>query len=231
MHTNISDELRRIFSEEADKKIYVIIEDVDAALDSTHSETAEKLREAIIPVFQSFSPVLKDQAFNGRLKMIFTAHTPSVALSNTYPGSPFNFGKEHIFERFDLETCVELANAAGLSTTKEVDLLFKQTGGHRSLVWAILGVVVEHPTQATPALNDPISITAVYDTLQALRAESNVRPELSAALTAVRMGRHPGAEATQHLRDAMLIASDGWQLSSVLLQNFFADADAPANGV
>ena len=70
---------------------------------------------AMKSVFESLSPLLKDQSLVGGLKMIFTAHRPSLALADAYPGSPFNIGKEHIFARFDANTCKRLAIAAGLN--------------------------------------------------------------------------------------------------------------------
>jgi hypothetical protein len=186
-----------------DGPIFLVIETADACLRIPDADLRDQAKEACRTLFNFLQPLAESSAKSvpEQLTVLVEGSRPLVDLVGAYAGS-MNKAHEHILPRFDEPACRELAGLAGISNN-DFDRVWTDTGGHRTLVWAILSSAVARPGHPLPA--DLSSIDVVAKRTRGLIDELKRQPQAHDAMRHVLAGSKIDLESITRLRHAMYL--------------------------
>jgi energy-coupling factor transporter ATP-binding protein EcfA2 len=200
-------EMFRVLHHAQDGPIYLIIGNSDACLRQPDPQFRQASIDATKNLFSFLRPMAEESAVPpiDRTSVVLEGSRPLVDLALTYPASPLNVGTSYILGRLNAPECSALGRRAGIHDDDDLRRLHAETGGHRSLVWAILKVVAaDEPGKPLPT--DLASLPTVQRVIGDLQAELDLQPELARAFDRMLAGEHIDLESRTRLQHAMFIA-------------------------
>ncbi len=135
--------------------------------------------------------------------MVLEGSRPLGDLANAYPASPLNDGRPYVLRRFGHAECVDLGRLAGVTEEEDLRRLHDQTGGNRSLVWAVLRSAGDEPGLGLPA--EMAGLDQVAKVVRKLADELEQQESLKQAFARVKAGARIDFESRTRLRDCMYV--------------------------
>jgi hypothetical protein len=184
--------------------IFLVIEAADACLRIRDLDLRNNAKKACKTLFAFLQPLAENSAkpVCAQLTVLVEGSRPLADLVGSYAGS-MNKAHEHILPRFDESACRELAGLAGTSMDDDYHQLWIETGGHRTLVWAVLSSAVALPGSRLPA--DLSSIDVVAKRTRWLIDELKRQPDAYKAMSGILAGSKVDLESITRLRHAMYL--------------------------
>ncbi|MFA5963749.1 MAG: hypothetical protein WC804_06995 [Sphingomonas sp.] len=213
-------EMVRVLSHAPDGSIYLVISDCDACLRLDDAIFQQDAIGATKHLFSFLRPMAEENgpALLNRISAILEGSRPLGDVARAYPASPLNVGTSFTLGRFSKAECAELAALAGLDREVDVDRLYDETGGHRSLIWSVLqSVVTERPGADLP---DVAALPSVIRTIADLREELARQPLLEQAFAKLLARERIDLESRTRLQHAMyIVGSDPPSCQCPLLED------------
>jgi hypothetical protein len=198
-------ELNEIFVRAPEGKILLVVEAADAAIRTADPggenygiDATSVLYDTLKSVIDSSRPSLR------RIQAIFTGSRPAAELEEAYERSPFNGARIFVLKRFSEDECIELCQSAGINVLSDAQKVYRDTGGHRSLVWALLSEASLSDRPDEVLRNDLLELAMVQITSAKLLSDLSTRPLLKKAFADVLVGQPVDGEQATLLKDAML---------------------------
>jgi len=206
---DFDDEMIKVLARARAGQIYLFVASGDACLRVADAQNRAGSIDATKQLFSFFRPMAEESAHPtlNRMSVVIEGSRPLADVARLYPASPLNVARSYVLPRLDRGDCMELARLAGIEDDGDIARLFVATGGHRSLVWALLRGAAENDP-GTPLPSDLSSPGHVPRVIAELHTELDQQPQLAEALRKVITGERIDLESRTRLRDAMYIASD-----------------------
>jgi len=223
-HYNFDEEIVRVLGRAPTGPIYLLIENADACLRICDARLRKDSIDATARLFNFLRPVAQESGkpILDRISVILEGSRPLGDLAKAYPASPLNDGRPYVLRRFGQAECADLGRLAGLKEEEDLRRLHEQTGGNRSLVWAVLRSAGDEPGVGLPT--DMAGLDQVAKVLRKLAAELEQQESLRQAFARVRAGCRIDFESRTRLRDCMYVdASDPPRCGCPLLETALED--------
>jgi len=215
---NFDDEMVHLLARAPAGPIYLFIENADHCLRIPDPDLRRDSIAATAPLFNFLRPVAQESGMPvlDRISVVLEGSRPLGDLAEAYPASPLNDGRPYILRRFTKAECAELGGLAGLTDEADIHRLYEETGGHRSLVWAVLRSAGDEPGPGLPV--DLAGLDPVGKVAEKLADELGLQG-LGEAFAGVRAGTRIDFESRTRLRDCMYVdASDPPACGAPLLE-------------
>jgi CHAT domain len=208
--------------------IYLAVEDADVALWIDDPQLRGTARASTARLYSALGAIIDAPADETcrAVRQIFTTVHTAAELSNTYRVSPFNKASQAPLRPFTPKEVDELGQAAGLTKPEERSFVYSEAGGHRSLVWTILGTWAGRAkTDRNKQIpRDLLEIPEVEAVLQILKRDLDYERDLSLAFLELCQGAVPSRDISRRLERRMLAAHGEGEschvLSSLMRRSF-----------